>query len=350
MKSPEAQLQQMMEQLKARSKTEVILESGFFALILSILFVGNFTTLLIMVLNRRMRTIPNMLVVSLAVSDFGLGALCSGPLGLLAIATSDWPFNDATCQYQGYIAITMAVASTQTLTIMAVNRYFRIVNQRKYRRFFTKKKTTIIIIVSWLYSLFTPLPYVLSGHKMIFHPSKFFCYLQVNSGPFTAFLVTVNVGIPSNVIFYCYLKIFKSVGKHSNNFQSSRDGTSRAVKVKDIKIARTLFAIVIFFTLCWTPVLLIDVVDTIRGRWGFPREAYLAYSFLITISSALNPVIYGVMNKNFQKEYLKILRCSHCRTQVAVEPFSVEGRSRTTTFSENSLRVRKKENLNEERM
>ena len=122
------------------------------------------------------------------------------------------------------------------------------------------------------------------------------------------------------------------------------------LKLKDIKIARTLFAIVIFFTLCWTPVLLIDVVDTIRGLWSFPREAYLAYSFLITISSALNPVIYGVMNKNFQKEYLKILRCSHCRTQVAVEPFSVEGRSRTTSFSENSLRVRKKENLNEERM
>lgn len=350
MKSPEAQLQQMMEQLKARSKTEVILESGFFALILSILFVGNFTTLLIMVVNRRMRTIPNMLVASLAVSDFGLGALCSGPLGLLAIATSDWPFNDATCQYQGYIAITMAVASTQTLTIMAVNRYFRIVNQRKYRRFFTKKKTAIIIIVSWLYSLCTPLPYLLSGHKMIFHPSKFFCYLQVDSGPFTVFLVTVNVGIPSNVIFYCYLKIFKSVRNHSNNFQSSRHGTSRAVNVEDIKIARTLFAIVIFFTLCWTPVLLIDAVDTIRGRWSFPREAYLAYSFLITISSALNPVIYGVMNKNFQKEYLKILRCRHCRSQGAVEPFSVEERSRTATFSEHSLTVRKKEFLKEERI
>ena len=119
----------------------------------------------------------SFLVSSLAVSDFGLGAPRSGPLGLLVIATSEWPFNDTTCQYQGYRAITMAVASTQTLTIMAVNRYFRIVNQPKYCRFFTKKQTAIIIIVSWLYSLCTPLPYLLSGYKMIFHPSKFFCYL-----------------------------------------------------------------------------------------------------------------------------------------------------------------------------
>ena len=57
-------------------------------------------------------------------------------------------------------------------------------------------------------------------------------------------------------------------------------------------MARTLFIIVVFFNLCWTPVMLIDIVDTIYGRWTFPRETYVAYSFLATISSALNPIIY----------------------------------------------------------
>ena len=63
--------------------------------------------------------------------------------------------------------------------------------------------------------------------------------------------------------------------------------------------------IVVFFSLCWTPVLLIDIVDTILGRWTFPREAYVAYTFLASISRALNPFIYGVLNKNFRTDDLE---------------------------------------------
>ena len=78
--------------------------------------------------------------------------------------------------------------------------------------------------------------------------------------------------------------------------------------------------IVVFFSLCWTPVLLIDIVDTILGRWTFPREAYVAYNFLANISSALNPLIYGVLNKNFRNDYIKVLSCRYCCSQAPVEP------------------------------
>ena len=61
MNSTEKQLGDMLKELKSRSKAKVILESAIFAVILLFLFVGNFITLLIMVLNRRMRTIPNIL-------------------------------------------------------------------------------------------------------------------------------------------------------------------------------------------------------------------------------------------------------------------------------------------------
>ena len=181
------QLAEMLKELKSRSKAKVIVESGFLALILLILFAGNFITLLIMALNRRMRTISNMFVASLAISDIGLGAFIVCPLGFSTLAISQWPFNDATCQYQGYIAITLAMASTQTLALMAVNRYFRIVRPLKYRRYFTKKKTIIMVLSAWFFSLCAPLPHMLSGHKMVFHPSKFFCYFQIDGGPFLAF-------------------------------------------------------------------------------------------------------------------------------------------------------------------
>ena len=324
----------MLKEFQSRSKAKVIFESVFFSLILLFLFVGNIVTLLVLVLNRRMRTIPNMFVASLAISDFCLGVFSACPLALSTLVESRWPFNDTTCQYQGYIAVTLAVASIHTLALMAVNRFFRIVKPSKYRRYFTIQKTTIMIFASWFYSMCAPLPYFLSGHLMVFHPFKFFCYFDIDSGAFTAFFVTLYVGFPTCVIFYCYLRIFKTVRSHNNNFISTGEGTSRPVNVEEIKVARTLFVIVVFFNLCWTPVLVIDLIDTIRGIWILPREAYVAYSFLATISSALNPVIYGVLNKNFQKEYVKVLRCSYCRLRRMVEPVMVIGGASTETMKE----------------
>ena len=90
-------------------------------------------------------------------------------------------------------------------------------------------------------------------------------------------------------------------------------------------MARTLLIIVVFFNLCWIPILTIDFVDTISQRYNFPSEVYVAYTFLATISSALNPLIYGVMNKSFRRNYLKVLRCRYCRSQAVVEPLALRG-------------------------
>ena len=303
-------------------------------LIVLFLFVGNFITLLILLLNRQMRTIPNMFLASLAIADFCLGVFIGFPLSLPILVTSQWPFNDATCQFQAYIAIILASASIHTLTLMAVNRYFRIVRPAKYRLFFTKKKTTIMIFVLWFYSMCFPLPYFVSGFKMVFHPSKFVCFPQIERREYTACGVIAYVAIPTCVIFYCYMRIFKTVRSHNNNFQSSGTATS-TVNVEEIKVARTLFIILVFFNLCWTPVLLVDIIDTVFVRWTFPREVYVTYSFLATLNSALNPLLYGVLNKNFRKEYLKILRCSYCRSQAIVAPVFIvqSGTGKLTTTS-----------------
>ena len=153
MESTEKQMEDMLIELKSRSKEQVILESVSFVFLSLLMLFGNFVTLLVMLLNRRLRTIPNMFVASLAVSDFSIGALISVPLCIPTLVTSHWPFNDATCQFQGYIVMALVAASVHTLALMAVNRYFRIVKPSKYRRYFTKKKTMMMLLVSWFYSI-----------------------------------------------------------------------------------------------------------------------------------------------------------------------------------------------------
>ena len=236
------------------------------------MLVGNFITLLVVLLNRQRKTTPNLLVASLVVTDLCLGVFVSAPLGPAVLVTSKWPFNESTYQFQGYSAIMLTAASIHTLVLMAVNRYFRLVRPLKYRRYFTQRKTQFIIAISRLSSMCAPFPYFLNGYKMVFHPSKFFCCFIIDSGAFAALLVAFYVGIPSCIIFYCYFRIFKTIRTHNNNLYHPGNGIN-TVNIKEIKVARTLFVIVVFFSLCWAPVLLIDILDTILGRWTFPREA-----------------------------------------------------------------------------
>ena len=88
MDSTEDQLAEMLREFKSRSKAKVIVESSLYALIVLFLFVGNFLTLLVMMLNRRMRTIANMLIASLAVSDLLLGVFLAAPLCIPTLVTS----------------------------------------------------------------------------------------------------------------------------------------------------------------------------------------------------------------------------------------------------------------------
>ena len=322
MASGEAQLADML--VKSNSTEIIVLESCLYALILSALLFGNLITLLVLVLNRLMRTVPNMFVASLAITDLSVGIFAS-ILSFYSGITSHWFFGDEMCQFQGFISVTLALASIHTMALMAVNRYFRVVKPAKYRQLFTKKKTMIMIVTVWIYSMCSPLYYILSGQKMVYHPFKYFCILQQFEGNrlFEAIKSVVYIGIPSFVIFFSYSRIFLTVRNHNLNFNPS-NGTRSSVNVEEIKVTHTLFVIVVCFHICWVPILAIDLVDIIHGRWISPREVYLAYSFLGTISSAVNPIILVLINRKFRRGYLKVLRCSYCRNQ-RVAPIVIIG-------------------------
>ena len=318
------QLAEMLKEFQSRRKAKTVLVLGVYVLILLLLFLGNSLTLLAMLLNRRMRTTPNMFVASLAVSDLSIGLFCSVPFCIPALVTSQWPFNNTACQFQGYLLITLVCASIHTLVLMAVNRYYRIVKPAKYRRYFTKKKTLIMILVSWFSSLCAPLPLVLSGSKMVFHPFKFICYFAIRKTVYIANLL--YIGIPNCIIIYCYFTIFTTVRTHNRNFHLPGNPMT-SVNVEEVKVARAIFVIVVFFNLCWIPVLAVEVVDNIFEKWISPSAVYISYTLLATLSSAVNPVIHGLMNKSFRTNYWRVIRCKCCRSEVVVAPLALPGRT-----------------------
>ena len=311
-------------QLKNRSTAVQIVESFFLLLINFTSFSGNLLLGISVIKNPNLRrTVPNMYIITLAVSDF-LMSLLGIPFSLASLMTGKWPFNNFICQLQGFWILLMCAVSLQTLAVTAVNRYFRVVRSRaSYQRIFSMKKTKITIAILWVMALFAPLPYVVAGHKFFFHTGKVFCAHNAESlyEGYGAYLVLVYVAIPLIIIITCYTRVFIAVRKHNLNFrfrirQRSTNNTTRnntsldssgILSVEEVNVTYILLVVVISFLTCWTPVLIIDMIDFINGDWKLKRQVYVSYTCFGFASTALNPIIYGIMNRSIRAEYLRIL-------------------------------------------
>ncbi|XP_048581368.1 melatonin receptor type 1B-B-like [Nematostella vectensis] len=200
------------------------------------------------------------------------------PMSTSVLLTSRWIFGKFICQCEGFLAIVMAAASTQTLAVTAINRYFGIVKCLLYRAYFTKKRTTILILGVWTLSFIAPLPYLFAGFEFVFHPGKLFCYVPLRASWYLVFIVAIYVTLPSCVILFCYTRVFYTIRQRNKLFQKTRERGS-AISTDDIRVTKVLFVIVLFYFLCWSPVLVIDLVDTISGNMATPREGYISYTF-----------------------------------------------------------------------
>ncbi|EDO44764.1 predicted protein, partial [Nematostella vectensis] len=263
--------------------------------------IGNFLVLWIVYKNRALRTIPNQFVVSLAVSDILMAAICAPPcLSVLIAGTRT--FGDFICQLQGFAIAALACVSLLTMTLVAINRYFLIVRPHQYRRIFTPLNTKLMILGVWLISCTEPLPYLLSGHRYEYHAGKVFCFqvLEVN---FFTLLGYVYVALPVIALTSLYFSVFRVIRAHQATLRSLRKAS---VSVEDITVTRTLFFTVCGFLICWIPISIVDFIGFGQASWMLPRQVYLMYTFLGQLSTTLNPAIYGVMNKTFREEYRKL--------------------------------------------
>ena len=310
-------IENLAKELLNRDQKVVIFETFFYLLTISVAVVGNSCVLLAVYRNSRLRTIPNYFIVSLAISDILLPLLCA-PYSIAVAIVGYWPFNDSVCQSQGFFVIILACASLLTLTLTAINRFYRIVLTKHYRQIFTKWKTLTMIAFGVGLACLEPLPYLLSGRRYVFHPGKLFCF-QTGEISLPNFIVYFYVGVPTFTLSICYALVFRQMRIHRRTVQNLRSCAMAVDNIThaDIRVTKILFITVIGFLACWTPIAVIDFVDTFRGEVSLPRQVYVFYLILGNLSGAINPFIYGFLNRSFRREYGKMfsLRKRNSRRQ-----------------------------------
>nr|XP_008506303.1 PREDICTED: neuropeptide FF receptor 1 [Equus przewalskii] len=126
-----------------------------YVLIFLLCMVGNALVCFIVLKNRHMRTITNMFILNLAVSDLLVGIFCM-PTTLVDNLITGWPFDNATCKMSGLVQGMSVSASVFTLVAIAVERFRCIVHP--FREKLTLREALVTIAVIWALALLIMCP------------------------------------------------------------------------------------------------------------------------------------------------------------------------------------------------
>ena len=309
MSDKETESTQLWKQFQSRSTATVVLETAVFSLVMVLSLVGNLMVCYVVRRSPRLRRPSNHYIISLALTDI-IQALFTMPLSIGLLATGQkLPFGSSACFVSAISKLSVAQISVITMTLMALNRYYKIVKPSRYPAIFTKKFIIVTASLAWLLPIFTSLFSALAlGFQVKPNPGFVLCIVELSPLMFPA--VSAVTYTPYFIIGFCYYKIYRAVEMHNANvsWQSSN--------VEDVNICKPLFATVVAFAGLLSPCHIIFGCSLLLGFYYFPRQLTLFVTLLVYVSSCVNPFIYGFMNRVFQNEFKTYIRRKRTAPQV----------------------------------
>ena len=331
----------MTDELSSRSLFITVVEV-FSILTLNVFsLVGNTLVCIAVFKNVRLRSITNLYIVALAVSDL-LSAIFVMPFVCAVLVASKWVFGDVVCGFHAFFSLFVIYVSPVTMGMTAVNRYVRMCKPGEiYRRWFTKTKSIAFLTCVWIVvACYVAVPPFarFQGHHFI--PRYAQCSLEHHSyaGKMIHYCIVLVVFFLTPLIttVFCYRKVSKMIHQHNENASTNiQQGVNNGISRHEIKISKSLFAVVFAFMVFWTPLWIIVILRRFFLVDIMPRNVELLSTFLLSFSNAINPFVYAGMNSAFRREFRELLLCKQCR-KVTV-PFGREGANTEEVYRHNNV-------------
>ena len=274
-----------------RSVGLVVLESSTSALLVLSAFFGNSILLAALYRKPRLKSSTGILIAALAVTDL-LNACIPGSLFFSSLAAGKMSFGNFGCQISGFFMHFLTYASMSTMALTAVNRYYCVLEPSVYKHAFSYHRSLVYIATLWLFvAVVVFLPIVAGWSTFAFNPIMASCNMkfvdQVAQVGYTSFIVGFFVVLCFTIITFCYFRVSRFIRQHNANTVS--------LSAQEIRLTRALFVLVFTFAVLWIPAFLAIVLARLVLRASISRGVVLTVPHLISLSSALNPWIYGVM-------------------------------------------------------
>ncbi|XP_059212475.1 trace amine-associated receptor 13c-like [Centropristis striata] len=271
---------------------------------------------------RQLHTPTNIVLLSLAVSDFLVGLLLM-PADALK-KTHCWLFGYFVCSLYRFVSETILSASVVNMVLISVDRYVAICDPLHYTTRITVKRVQFCVWLLWSCSIAynTYFFFLHYDQQLYYLPCHGDCIILSDNMGAVLDLV-LNFFVPVTVIIVLYTGVFVVAVSQARAMRSHITAVTKQISVtktakkSELKAARTLGVLVVVFLMCFTPSYFSSLV-------GYE---YLSYSkayfvqYLYYFNSCLNPVVYALFYPWFRKTVklivtLQILQPGSCEANI----------------------------------
>ena len=232
------------------------------------------------------------------------------PLVCGVLIVGKWVFGDAVCKFHAFFSLFVIYVSPVTMCLTAINRYVRMCKRdEQYRKWFSKKSLAFLASSWTLVALYVTVP-GFQLHQFI--PGYAQCSLEHQSdiGKTIHYVIVLVLFFLTPLIatLISYRKVAKVIRQHKEATSATilRDANT-GISRHEIKLSKSLFAVVFTFMVCWIPFWIIVILRRFFLVATMPRNVELLCMFLLHFSNTVNPFVYGGMNPSLRKEFRKLV-------------------------------------------
>nr|QIG38022.1 GnIHR [Hippocampus erectus] len=285
-----------------------------YLLIFLVCLAGNGAVCFIVLRGRNMRSVTNVFILNLAVSDLLVGIFCM-PTTLLDNIITGWPFGSLVCKLSGTVQGISVSASVFTLVAIAVDRFRCIVYPFKQK--LSISAAALIIVMIWVLAVAIMCPSgamlqvtreqsirVVLGSDNRTAPF-YWCRENWPNREMRRIYTTVlfaNIYLaPLSLIVVMYARIGVTL------FKTSVPGGG-GVSKKKRRVIKMLLVVALLFVLSWLPLWTLMMLSdyarlTPRQQRVVNIYVYPLAHWLAFFNSSVNPIIYGFFNENFRAAF-----------------------------------------------
>uniref|UniRef100_A0A3Q3IK83 G-protein coupled receptors family 1 profile domain-containing protein n=1 Tax=Monopterus albus TaxID=43700 RepID=A0A3Q3IK83_MONAL len=245
-------------------------------LIIAVLaIIGNFLVCLAITRNKKLRTVTNYFLVSLAVSDILVG-LVAIPCAMLT-------------DLELFVLLQSSILS---LLAVAAERYMAILLPFQYQHVMSPRNAHLALLVTWGLG-------AISGTDMNEGEETVYCIFpcMVDMSYMVYFNFFCCLLVPLAAMFIIYGHIFLTVRRQLRCIASS---VAKSNMRKELGKATFLFLVLFLFMVCWMPIHIINCVLLFCPRCEVPMSLIVAAILFSHANSALNPILYAYRMRSFR--------------------------------------------------
>lgn len=310
---------------------ELLITGIVYGLTFLVGIVGNTLIVYSVVQFRRMKSLSNVFLASLATADLILIIFCV-PVKFAQLFSYTWTFGNFLCKFVHYVQNLSAICSVYTLTAMSFERYYAIMYPVECRYICTMSQTKRIIIVTWLASIILATPVLWIQQLIEVGDSEhrgYWCFPDWERNPigwrvYELYMLTIILIIPLIIMTYSYGHICNRLWWVMHNRQTTFPLSTQPTVYIDAsvnkmsQVIKMLIVVVIVFVLCWTPILVFNVLkafDIVPLLNYWPLKPFkTAFHLFSYANSCVNPIIYGFMSRNFRASFkAALVKCLGCK-------------------------------------